>query len=131
WHLCGGVNKYGDGSLTSGTSTTPPTTVTLRNTGTVPAHLSLLPSACSDTISGAGGLLCSEVSVTLSCSAHPPFALGPVSLNAFHAARNYPTGISVGTVTAGSFVSCSFTLTAGTITTVGTLSQPIAWRLQA
>jgi hypothetical protein len=132
WHNCTTINKYGGGTLASGASTS--TTVTLQNTGSVPAHLFLLPSACSDNLSGAGGTLCNAVSVEVSCGPTPAFSLGPETLNAFHAARNYPTGIAVGTVPvpAGATVSCTFDVTAGTITAPGgNLSQPIAWRLQA
>jgi hypothetical protein len=131
WHDCTTVNKYGGGTLHAGG--TEATTVAIKNAGTVPAHLFLLPSACTGSVNGAGGPVCNELTVTVSCpGVTPPFTLGPVTLNAFAANRNYPTGYSVGTLAAGATTSCSFTLTAAaSIPTPGTVSQPIAWRLQA
>jgi hypothetical protein len=131
WHDCATVNKYGGGTLHAGGTET--TTVTLKNTGTVPARLFMLPSACTGSVNGAGGPVCNEVTVTVSCpGTTPAFSLGPVTLNAFHANRNYPTGYSVGVLAAGATTACAFTLTAAaSIPTPGTVSQPIAWRLQA
>jgi hypothetical protein len=129
WHDCASVNKYGGGTLHAGGSET--TTVTLKNTGTVTARLFLLPSACTDSVNGAGGPVCNEVTVTVSCpGVTPAFTLGPVTLNAFQANRNYPTGYSVGTLAAGANTACAFTLVAqASIPTAGTVSQPISWKL--
>jgi len=126
WHNCTTINKYGGGSLTPGASTSQ--TVTLQDTGTAPAPLSLLPSACTDSLTGAGGQLCNLISVTVACPAGTTVFTG--TLNAFHAGRNYPTGYAVGTLAAGASISCTFTLTAATsIPAAGTVSQPISWKL--
>jgi hypothetical protein len=133
WQTCG-IDKYSGGAITSGNSTTP-VTVTLKNNGAVAGHLFLLPSACTDTLTGAGGALCGEVTVHVSCpSFTPPFTFTG-TLNAFHSGRNPSnsspaTGYLVGTLGAGAPVTCTFTLMAANpITAQGTVSQPIAWRL--
>jgi hypothetical protein len=126
WHDCTTINKYGGGSLNPGGSTSQ--TVTLQNTGTAPASLSLLPSACTDSLTGAGGQLCNLISVTVACPTGTTVFTG--TLNAFQSGRNYPTGYAVGTLAAGASISCTFTLTAASsIPAAGTVSQPISWKL--
>jgi hypothetical protein len=125
WHDCTTIDKYGAASLAPGGSTT--TTVTLGNTGNAPAQLFLLPSQCSDTLTGAHGTLCDQVTVEVSCGGTPVVAT--TSLNAFHDARNFPTGYPAGTLDAGASVACDFTLTAGALSAPGAVSQPIAWTL--
>jgi hypothetical protein len=127
WHECATVNKLGGGTLSSGTSTTA--TVTLQNTGTLPAALYLLPSRCSDSLTGAGGTLCDEVTVQVVCDSVT--IVSTRTLNAFHAQRNFPTGYAAGTLDAGDTVTCTFTVVAGLISAPGTVSQPISWRLIA
>jgi hypothetical protein len=125
WQDCITINKYGAASLASGGSST--TTVTLENTGNAPAQLFLLPSQCSDTITGARGALCDQVTVSVSCGGTAVVATS--SLNAFHDGRNFPTGYPAGTLDAGASVACDFTLTAGAISAPGAVSQPISWKL--
>ena len=128
WHPCGDINMYG-GPAAVPTSTT----VTLENTGTTPATLFVLPSMCSDTVTGAGGALCDDVSVTLTCllaSGASTTVVSDVTLNAFQAGRNWPTGYQVTTVDPGATISCTFDLAVTTTpSATGTVSQPIAWRL--
>lgn len=125
WTDCTTINKFGAGSLTSGGTTTA--SVTLTNDSTVPAQLFLLPSACTDTLTGAGGALCDAVTVQVVCNGTTIVATP--TLNAFHAGRNFPTGYPGPTLAAGATTTCVFTLTAGTIPAAGGVSQPIAWRL--
>lgn len=127
WHECDVVNKFGGGNLASGASTT--TTVTLRNTGVSPAELFLLPSQCSDTVAGAHGPLCDEVTVQVACGGTT--VVTTRTLNALHDGRSFPTGYAAGTLAPGAAVTCTFTLTAGSISSAGTVSQPISWRLTA
>jgi hypothetical protein len=127
WHECGSVDKFGGGNLASGASTT--TTVTLRNTGVAPAQLFLLPSQCSDTLTGAHGALCDQVTVEVACAGTT--VVTSRTLNGFHDGRNPPTGYAVGTLGAGAGVTCQFTLVAGSVADPGTASQPISWKLTA
>lgn len=125
WHDCAALDKFGGGSLAPGTSTT--TTVTLRNTGASPARLFLLPSQCSDTLTGAHGGLCDQVTVQVTCDGDTVVA--PRTLNVFHDERAFPTGYPVGTLDAGVDAACDLTLVAGPISEPGAVSQPISWRL--
>lgn len=128
WTDCDNINKYGGGSLTSDSSTGPQT-VTLTNSGSVAASLFFLPSACSDSLTGANGRLCDLVTVRVTC---PSAAVGPVTLNALFTGRNFPTGYAMGSIAAGATITCTFNLTAGTIPAPGgTISQPLSWRLTA
>ncbi|HEY7073160.1 MAG TPA: hypothetical protein VH479_23745 [Acidimicrobiales bacterium] len=126
WHDCTTINIYGAASLASGGSST--TTVTFRNTGNAAAPLFLLPSQCSDTLTGAHGALCDQATVVVTCGGAPVVT---ATLNGFHDGRNFPTGYPAGTLAAGASVACDFTVTAGTVTTPGAVSQPIAWKLVA
>lgn len=131
WTPCGTVNKYGNAVLTPPNNTTSQT-VTLTNTGNTTADLFLLPSACSDSLTGAGGELCNLATVTVSCTNGG--SLGPLLLNTFFAGRSFPTGYSMGTIDASQTIECTFTLTltGGTIPQPGgTISQPLAWKLVA
>lgn len=126
WHDCITINKYGATNLTSGGSTT--TTVTLENTGTGPAQLFLLPSQCSDTLTGAHGALCDQVAIEVTCGGTAVVA--SPTLNAFHDGRSFPTGYAAGSLDGGTSVTCDFTVTAGTVPPGGgAVSQPIAWKL--
>jgi hypothetical protein len=127
WHECDSVDKFGGGNLASGATTT--TTVTLRNTGTSPAQLFLLPSQCSDSLTGAHGALCDQVTVQVACAGTT--VVTSRTLNAFHDGRNFPTGYPVGALAAGAQLACDVTLVAGPISHPGTVSQPISWRLSA
>jgi hypothetical protein len=127
WHECATVNKFGGGSLAAGGSRT--TTVTLRNTGTSPARLFVLPSQCSDTRTGAHGALCAQVSVELRCAGIT--VVPSRTLNAFHDGRGFPTGYPAGTLAAGTAVTCDVVLVAGPVAMPGTVSQPISWMLRA
>jgi len=141
WMDCDNINKYGDATLSS-TTTTESQTVSLMNTGTVDGRLFLLPSACTDSLEGAGGGLCDLVNVAVACSNGG--AVTTVTLNQFFANRNQavtpapsgtpPTaGYSMGTIAAGDTITCTFTLTlTGTVPPGGgTISQPLSWRLTA
>jgi hypothetical protein len=125
WSDCGTVNKFGGGSLAATGSRT--TSVTIRNTGTSAAQLFLLPSQCSDSITGAHGALCDQVTVQVRCAGIP--FVSTRTLNAFHDGRSFPTGYPAGTLAGLTSASCDFTLVAGSITAPGTLSQPISWKL--
>jgi len=127
WQDCPTIDKFGAGNLASGSSST--TTVTLENTGSASAQLFLLPSQCSDTLTGARGALCDQVTITVSCGGSPVATAQP--LNVFHDGRNFPTGYPAGTLDGGASVSCDFTLTAGAIPAGGAVSQPISWTLVA
>ena len=139
WNDCD-INKFGGGSLTSNASTGVQT-VTLQNTGNTDARLFLLPSACTDSLTGANGALCAVVSATVSCSNGSSIVQPPGNLNTFFAGRNPapnppavppPSGYPMGTIAAGASITCTFQLTAGTIPNPGgTISQPLAWKLVA
>ena len=127
WISCGAIDKFGGGTLTAGG--TRVTTVTLENTGTSSAQLFVLPSQCSDSVTGAHGALCETVTVTVSCGGAT--AVPTRTLNGFHDQRNYPTGYPAGTLAAGTSTTCDFTLVASAIPQQGTVSQPISWKLSA
>jgi hypothetical protein len=123
WHPCATINKYAGGTTTS-------TTVALQNTGTVPAQLSVIPSACSDSLHGAGAALCDDITVTVTCTP-PATAVFSGTLNAFHAGRNWPTGYTITTaLAAGATIDCTFALSVSTTPAeAGTVSQPISFKL--
>lgn len=138
WTDCDNINKYADATL-SATNTSVSQTVDLTNTGTVDGRLFLLPSACTDSLTGAGGGLCDLVEVTAAC---PGRTVGPVTLNNFFAQRDEavtpapsgtppPAGYSMGTIAAGQTITCTFTLDlTGTVPSGGgDISQPLSWRL--
>jgi hypothetical protein len=132
FHECPGdlVNKFGGGQLTSNDRRS--VSVTLQNTGGTSGRLFLLPSNCSDTLTGARGVLCDQVLIEVTCSDSKFVGGPPVTLNQFHDGRNYPTGYPVpGTLAPGASTTCVFTLTTGVISTPGTVSQPIAIKLVA
>ena len=124
------VNKFGGGELTSGATRT--VSVTLRNDGNVPAQLFLLPSNCSDDVTGARGALCDQVSVQVTCGDFDVVGPPAVTLNQFHDGRNFPTGYAVPSQLApGEETPCVFTLSTGVISVAGEVSQPIAIKLVA
>jgi hypothetical protein len=125
WHDCATVNKFGGGSLASTGSRT--TSVTIANAGTVPAQLFLLPSQCRDSLTGAHGALCDQVTIVVTCAGTTVVAAR--TLNAFHDARSFPTGYPAGTLAGLASASCDFTVVAVSITAPGTVSQPISWKL--
>ena len=124
------VNKFGNGQLTSHSTRT--VSVALRNDGDLGATLSLFSSNCSDSLTGARGVLCNQISVQVSCGSQNIVGPPAVTLNQFHDGRNYPTGYLVpGALAPGETRTCVFTLTTGLISQTGTVSQPIAIKLTA
>lgn len=124
------VNKFGAGTLASHSTRT--VSVTLENASDVSAQLFLLPSNCSDTLTGARGALCNQVSVQVTCGSQNLVGPPAVTLNQFHDGRNFPTGYAVTPVlAAGAETTCTFTITTGLISQAGTVSQPISIRLTA
>ncbi|SIT68209.1 hypothetical protein [Microbacterium sp. RU33B] len=129
---CTTINKYG-GNLAMVPGQTVNTSITIKNTGTVPAStFSLTPGACAQSanglVNGTATDLCSRITVVVTSGATTIYN---GSLAGFSAAVNVLTATAASSVPAGASVPFTFavTLPAALGNTYAGLqvSQPLTW----
>jgi hypothetical protein len=136
---CATINKFG-GDTAMYPGETVSTTITIKNTGTVPATVfSLVPSACtpgnSGTVSGTATDICDKIRIEVKSGATTVFTSATATSFGSGGSINVLTKLATASIAGGASVPFTFNVTLDS--TVGNtyqgkqISIPIVWNFQA